>query len=189
MAINNLTITVIDGVRSSSNSSSSNSKQNKKTEESVDKDSSLYKVLNVGSEIKKKMKSSMTPAQYFSFEMGTKIAINTLKQTANYFISDIGRANGDSNYQAQINRTLEIVSDAASLGGGILAGAQMGSMFGPAGIAIGALAGGITSAINTGFKYAERERTYQHEMFKQQNSQAYQLSQAGYSIWSGRKPS
>ena len=86
MAINNLTITVVDGGNKSSSKSSS-SKRNKKTEdESVDKDSTLYKVLNVGSEIKTKMKSSMTPAQYFSFEMGTRIAISTLKQTANYFI-------------------------------------------------------------------------------------------------------
>ena len=59
-------------------------------------------------------------------------------------------------------------------------------MFGPVGAAVGAVAGIASSSINLGFKYAERQRTYQHEMFKENNSQAYQLARANYSALTGR---
>lgn len=112
----------------------------------------------------------------------------------NYYISDIGRANGDSNYQAIVNRRIEQVTDALSIGQGILSGASAGvtagGMAGPIGAAIGAVIGAtigaISSGVGLGFKYAERERTYQHEMFKERTSQAYMLARTNYSAYTGR---
>ena len=112
------------------------------------------------------------------------------KQTANYFISDIGRSYGDSNYQAMVNRSIEIVSDGVSILSSAASGAMMGaSVGGPFALitgTIGATIGAISASIGIGFKYAERERAYQHEMFQQNNSQAYQLARANYSVMTGR---
>ena len=128
----------------------------------------------------------MNATSYFALQLGTQIATNTVRQTINYYVSDIGRSNGDSNYQALVNRKIEQVSDVMSVGGGILSGAKIGSMFGPWGAGIGAVAGAITSGISIGFRQMERERAYQHEMFKQNTSQAYNLARANYSVWTGR---
>ena len=183
MALHNLTITVVDGgsVSSTKSFGKTGDKQNK--EENTN---TLQKILNYKQTISNKFKKSMTPTSYFAMEVGTRMISQTARQTANYFISDIGRSHGDSNYQAQINRKLEVVGDVMSIGGGVISGAAAGSMFGPVGTAVGAVAGLVTSAVNTGFKYAERERDYQHERFKEKNSQAYNLSRAGFNVWSGR---
>lgn len=123
---------------------------------------------------KKEAAKTAILAQY-----ATSMMISTVKQTANYFISDIGRRHGDSNYQQQINRSIEIAKDGLGLLGATASGAAMG---GPVGAVLGFTAG----AINLGFKYAERERAYQHEMFRESNSQAYNLSRANFSALTGR---
>lgn len=108
------------------------------------------------------------------------------KEFIDYYVSDIGRANGDSNYQAIVNRRIEKVTDALSIGQGALSGAAMGAAAGPVGAIIGAVVGVVASGASLGFKYAKREREYQHEMFKENTSQAYQLSRANYSAYTGR---
>ena len=69
-----------------------------------------------------------------------------MKQTANYYISDIGRRNGDSNYQAMFNRQIETIVDPLSILGGALSGAALGNMAAPgAGAAIGLVVGAAGS--------------------------------------------
>ncbi|MBQ8443781.1 MAG: hypothetical protein IJX25_00295 [Clostridia bacterium] len=184
MALHNLKIVVVDGGRSGSYCSKDreDSKSNKKNY----KDTPLYKALNAKETIKNKVQEGMSPAAVFAMNMGLRVASQVVKQTANYYISDIGRTNGDSNYQAAVNRQIEIASDSLSVAGGIASGASAGSMFGWVGAIIGAVVGGASSGISLGFKYMERNREYQHEMFKQNTSQAYSLARANYSAFTGR---
>lgn len=139
---------------------------------------------NAKNESEKAQSSNMVFVNY-----AMSIAQSTARQTANYFISNIGRKNGDSNYQDLINRQIEVATDVLGFGSSIFAGAKLGSAFGPIGMLAGAILGGTASGINIGFKQLERQSAYEYEQFKEKNSQAYQLSQAGYSVWSGRKPS
>lgn len=187
MALNELRIVVVDGgsqVKNSVNNKSTN--QNKQGSSGQHKDSKLYNMLHWSDNIKEKISKNVTPTTFYALEAGASIATQTVKSLANYYLSDIGRANGDSNYQAQVNRTLEIVSDVSSVAGGMWGGAAAGSMFGPIGTVIGLVAGGVSSGISLGFKYAERNREYQHDMFKNETSQAYNLARANYSAWTGR---
>lgn len=186
MALHNLVITVVDGGKSAmSNNSLSNKNVNVKDEENP-RDGLLYKTLNYNQTIRNKLSEKMPATTYFAIESGYQVAKQTVKQVANYYVSDIGRSNGDSNYQAQVNRTMEVVSDVGGIVGGTLSGAATGSMFGPVGAAVGAVVGLASSVISTGFKYAEKERAYQHEMFKENTSQAYNLARANYSVSTGR---
>ncbi len=188
MALHDLRIVVVDGGSSASGGGYKNSSKNKSGEEDKTNytDSKLYKTLNFSNEVKNKIKKNTNPATFYALQAGASIATQTLKQIANYYLSDIGRRNGDSNYQSQVNRTLEVVGDVTSVFGGIYSGAAAGSALGPVGAAIGALAGGISSGIGLGFKSAEKERVYQHEMFKENTSQAYNLARANYSAGTGR---
>lgn len=185
MALHNLKIIIVDGGREGSYKSKNagGNSQNKKTNY---KDTPLYKMLNAKDTIKNKMQGGMTTAQAYSMNMGLRVAGQFVRQAANYYISDIGRRNGDSNYQAIINRQIEIGSDILSVGNSILAGATTGSMFGGIGAGIGAVLGATSSAISLGFKYAERERAYQHEMFKNNTSQAYSLARSNFQGFTGR---
>lgn len=185
MALHNLKIVVIDGGRSDS-CRSKNVEIKEDASNKNNKDTPLYKLLNAKKTIKNKVQSGMTPASVFAMDMGTRVIGQAIKQTANYFISDIGRSNGDSNYQASINRDIEIITEPLSIVGGALSGATAGSMFGPIGMGVGLVLGTIGSSISLGFKYAERNRSYQHEMFKENTSQAHKLSRANYSIHTGR---
>ena len=186
MALHNLKIVVVDGGRGgykSKGSGNSGGKRDKKR----DKDSPLYKVLNAKETIKNKIQSGMSPASVFAMDMGLRVSTQVVKQTANYFISDIGRKNGDSNYQAIINRQIEVVGDTMSFGGTMLSGAAAGSMFGPVGAVVGAALGAVSSAASLGFKYAERQREHEHEMFKKNTTQSHLLARANYSIYTGRR--
>lgn len=184
MALHNLKIVVVDGGRNGTYKSRNSGVKDEEKENY--KETPLYKALNAKKTIKNKIQSGMTPATVFAMDMGVRVASQIIKQTANYYLSDIGRKNGDSNYQALINRQIEIVADPLSIVGGTLSGATTGSMFGPVGAGIGAIVGAISSSISLGFKYAERDRAFQHEMFKDSNSQAYNLARANFSIWTGR---
>lgn len=184
MALHNLKIIVVDGGRRSySNTKTTSSKEQKKDY----KNSPLYKMLNLKETMKEKFQSGMTPSTEFAMDMGLRVATQLVKQTANYYISDIGRRNGDSNYQNMINKNLNMVSDITGTLGSALSGAATGSMFGPMGALLGAVVGITSSAVSIGFKNAETERAYQHEMFKQETSQQYNLTRANYSIYTGRK--
>lgn len=187
MALHNLKITVIDGGKADSTALGSFTETGSvKKKESGGGASLLSKVLNYNSTIKSKLKQATSPTTYFAIQSGVNLAVQTGREFVNYYVSDIGRANGDSNYQAIVNRRIEKVTDVLSFGQGALGGAAAGSMAGPIGAAIGAVIGAVSSGISLGFKYAERERTYQHEMFKQNNSQAYQLTRANYTAYTGR---
>lgn len=186
MALHNLKIIVYDGGKAgdgvfSSGGGSDDNGDGKKKEPSL-----LYKVLNYNSTIKNKMKQATSPTTFFAIQQGISVAVQTGREFINYYVSDIGRSTGDSNYQAIVNRRIEKVTDALSIGQGMLGGAAAGLVAGPVGAAIGAVFGAISSGISLGFKYAERERAYQHEMFKENNSQAYQLARANYSALTGR---
>ncbi len=186
MALHNLVITVVDGGKANSNTISTSSGSSRASNSQGKEKTTLQKVLNYNQTFREKISSNMTPTTFFAVESGFNIAKQTLRQVANYYISDIGRSNGDSNFQAQVNRNLEIAGDVGGLLGGALSGAASGSMFGPVGAAVGAVVGFASSAISSGFKYAERERAYQHEMFKENTSQAHNLARANYSVHTGR---
>lgn len=185
MALHNLKIIVVDGGRRTSSRSSGSASQSKEEKEK-NKNSPLYKILNAKKTIKNKVQSGMSPSAVFAMDMGLRVAGQLVKQTANYYISDIGRKNGDSNYQAIINRQIEVISDGLGFTNGIISGAATGSMFGLVGAGVGAVVGAISSAVSVGFKYAERERTYQHELFKQDNNQAYNLARTSFQGFTGR---
>ena len=188
MALHNLKIIVYDGGKANSSSlgldnvgDNSGSSGGQKQEKSL-----LYKVLNYNSTIKNKIKQATSPTTYFAIQQGVNLAVQTGRETINYYVSDIGRANGDSNYQAIVNRRIEQITDGLSVAQGALGGAAAGASLGPVGAVVGAVAGMASSGISLAFKYAERERTYQHQMFEEQNSQAYQLARANYSAMTGR---
>lgn len=184
MALHNLKITVVDGGKATTtlgSSSKSESGEKKKNDKSV-----LSKVLNYNQTVKSYLKQHTSSTTFFAIQQGVNLARQTGREFLNYYVSDIGRANGDSNYQAIVNRRIEKVTDGLSIGQGMLAGASAGSMIGPWGAVIGAVVGAASSSISLGFKYAERERAYQHEMFKESTSQAYQLARANYSAFTGR---
>jgi len=186
MALHNLKIVVVDGGKSGSYKSKNAGVDKEDKDTTNYKDSKLYKLLNAKDIIKKKIQGGMSPTSVMAMNMGLKLGTQLAQQTANYFISDIGRKQGDDNYQAMINRTIEIGTDHLSLLGGALSGAAMGSMFGGVGAIIGAVAGVASSAISIGYKYAERERAYQFEMFQQNNAIAYSQARANFNALAGR---
>ncbi len=184
MALHNIKIVVVDGGRAGSYKARNTGTNGEKKKDY--KDSPLYKMLNLKDTLKNKVQSGMTPAGVMAFDMGVKVASQIVKQSANYYISDIGRKNGDSNYQQTINRQLEIITDVTGSLSSVLSGAATGSMFGPAGMIVGALAGSVSAAASYGFRQAERERDYQHEIFKNNNSQVYNLARTSYQGFTGR---
>ncbi len=188
MALHNLKITVIDGgkAETSAFATSSNADTSSKKRSSSGKDSTIYNFFHVNQGLRDKLSQATSPTVVFSIQQGMNLAVQTTRAAINYYVSDIGRANGDSNYQAIVNREMEKVTDALSVGQGFWSGAVAGSAMGIIGVAVGGIIGVASSAINLGFKYAERERAYQHEMFKEQTSQAYQLARANYSALTGR---
>lgn len=187
MALHNLKITVIDGGRQVGGEyGSSLNNADSKDEEKTGKNSLLYKVLNYNSTIKSSVKKAVSPTTFFAVQAGVNMATQTARQFINYYVSDIGRQNGDSNHQDIINRQIEKWTDGLSIGTGALSGAAAGSVGGVPGAIVGAVVGAASSGINLAFKYADRERSYQHEIFKQSNSQAYQLARANYSGLTGR---
>lgn len=185
MALHKLKIVVYDGGKAGGgmfgSDDGADSGSGKKKEKSL-----LYKVLNYNSTIRSKVKQATSPTTFFAIQQGISVAVQTGREAINYFVSDIGRANGDSNYQAIINRKIEKVTDVLSIGQGMLSGAAAGSAAGPWGAAIGAIVGAASSGISLAFKYAERDRVYQHERFEQNNSQAYQLARANFTALTGR---
>lgn len=185
MALHNLKIVVVDGGRAGSCKSKNSGVENDKKKDY--KDTPLYKLLNAKQTIKDKVQSGMTSSAVFAMDMGLRVAGQVVKQTANYYLSDIGRRNGDSNYQNMISKQLGLVSDTVGFATSILSGAAAGSMFGGVGAVVGGVVGAVSSAVSTGFKIAETQREYQHEMFKQETSQQYALTRANYSIYTGRR--
>ncbi len=185
MAVRNLKIIVVDGGKSGSYKSK-NAEGNNEEENTNYKDTKLYKLLNLKETIKNKVTNGMSPTSVMALSMTAKVAVQTVKQVANFYHSDIGRKNGDDNFQAIVNRKIEVASDHLSLLGGALSGAAVGSMFGGVGAIFGAVAGVASSAISIGFKYAERERAYQFEMFQQNNGIAYSQARANFNALSGR---
>lgn len=184
MALHNLRITVVDGGKlTDENTGTAGGSGQKKP---GGKNTALYKIFNLNQTIKSKVKQATTPTQFFAIQSGINLATQTAKQFINYYVSNIGRRNGDSNYQAIVNRRIEQVTDVLSIGQGALSGAGAGAVFGVPGVVIGAVVGAASSSVNLGFKYAERERDYQYQRFADDNSQAYNLARANYSVFTGR---
>lgn len=188
MALHKLTITVVDGGKSSNYNAggSPGGNSGSTSRKNGNKDTLLYNVLNYNQTIRNKVAQSVSPTTFFAIQSGVNLAVKTAKQAINYYVSDIGRRTGDSNYQAMVNRKIEQTTDGLSVAGGMLGGAAAGSALGPVGAIIGAVIGAVSSSADLGFKYAERERAYEHEMFKENNSQAYNLARANYSALTGR---
>lgn len=189
MALHNLKITVIDGgsaggsgiFKGSDDAATNTGEKSKKT-----KDGLLYKILNYNATMKDKLKQSTSPTAAFAIMAGVQLVRQTGREILNYYVSDIGISSGDSNYQSIVQRKIEVASDVMSVGQGALGGAAAGSTFGVYGALIGAAVGAVGSGISLGFKYSGRYIKYTHEVFKENNSQAYQLSRANFNIYTGR---
>lgn len=198
MALHNLKITVIDGGKAessalssslsgnNSNGGGSGNSRNGGSGTSKMGGGLLSGVLNYNQTIKNWMKQKFSPATAFAVSQGLSLLVQTGKEFANYYISDIGRANGDSNYQAVINRKVEVATEVTGLIQSTWMGAASGSMAGPIGIAVGAVVGLASSAIGLSLKYGEKNKEYQHELFKENTLQSYQLARANYSALTGR---
>jgi len=170
------------GIGSSSPNDASGGSPQKKKERTT-----FQKILNWDSELKEKMKSDLDPTSYLVAQSGVALAKQTGRAILSYYINDIGRQNGDANYQAQINHRLEQANDIMGAIGSALNGAAAGAMVaGPIGAGIGAMFGIASSVISIGYRQAERERAYTHEMFKLNTSQGYLLARANYSATTGR---
>lgn len=108
MALHNIKIVVVDGGRAGSYKARSTGTGGEKKKDY--KNSPLYKMLNLKDTIKEKVQSGATPESVMMLNMGLRVTGQIVKQTANYYISDIGRSTGDSNYQNMINKNLNMVS-------------------------------------------------------------------------------
>ena len=151
------------------------------------KPSVLYKLLNYNQTINNKIKQSTSPAMGFAITQTIQLGKQATRETLNYYISDIGRSTGDSNYQAVVNRKMQVVSEITGVAESTINGAASGvSVGGGWGALIGAVVGFGSSTISLGFKYSNAEREYQHEMFKENTKQAIMLSRANNSIYTGR---
>jgi len=145
-------------------------------------------ILNWDNEIKDATKESLSPVAYMVVSSAASMAIKSAKQYVNYYLSDIGRQNGDNNYQAQIERRLTQVSDISNTIGQGASGALGGFVVGgPIGAVVGGIIGVATSALSIGYRRANEERAYQYTMFKDNQSQAYNQVRAGNVITNGRQ--
>lgn len=193
MALNKIEIIVTDGSGNCSirdkNTGSVQKKQQEKAEKLRNK-KLAGKFKAMGHPLKAaqdKVTGNMSPAKAFATSMAIGVGKQLLSQSFNYYVSNIGRENGDSNFQTLVNRQFEIVNDSinviSSMASGAAAGAAVGHL---PGAIIGATVGAVSSAISIGFRQAERERSYQYQIFKQDNNQAYNLARANYSATTGR---
>lgn len=179
MALHNLKITVVDG------GGAGRSNQIFKDSESGTPASN--KLNNINSKVENTVSDKVIGITHFATHAVMSIAKGTAKQGIKYFTSDIGRRNGDSNYQATVERQIEVFSDVGSVVGSAWASAKVGGAILPGvGHVLGFLIGATASSINLGFKYAERERAYQHEMFQESTSQAHNLARANFQQVTGR---
>ena len=165
MALHTLKIVVVDGGRASNVSIGGNTGTTKTTQK-VDKESPLYKLLNAKEIIKEKTIGKLTPASAYTVGTFGRLAIQTAKSAFSYYISDIGRSTGDSNYQAIVNKKYELLGEVMGLVGGMVSGATAGFMTtaNPIGAVAGAVLGFTSSAVSLGFKHAEQDRAYRHTM-------------------------
>ncbi len=187
MALHNLKITVVDGGKPTAGVFGGGGSNNEGGgEEQRGGKSLLYKVLNYNQTVRDYVKQNTSATTFFAVQQGISLAKQVGREFVNYYVSDIGRANGDSNYQAIVNRKIEVATDVLGIGTSALAGAAMGSVAGPIGAAVGAVVGVVSQGVSLGFKYAERQRAYEHEIFQENTSQAYQLARANYTALTGR---
>lgn len=165
MALHTLKIVVVDGGRAGNYSAGGRSATSKTTQK-VDKESPLYKLLNAKEIIKEKTIGKLTPSTAYGVTTFGRLAMQTAKSAFSYYISDIGRSTGDSNYQARVNRAFEIGGQIVNLLGSTLSGATAGFMTtgNPLGAVVGATLGFTSSVMSIGYQHAEKERASRHTM-------------------------
>jgi len=117
-------------------------------------------------------------------------ALAAAKQQADYavefWLSGIGYVNGDQAHEDQMKRKMEQIQDRLSIASSIAMGMMYGSWGGPAGMVVGGALGAVQSGSAVIFRQANRRRDYAWEIFKENNSIAYQQARASRSIVDGR---
>lgn len=115
--------------------------------------------------------------------------LQVIGQSANYIVGGVGISGGDSNYQDVIERKIEIARDVVNP----VKSATMGAFYGfvgsggnPIGAILGATLNVIPNLTSTTYKYAQRERQYKVDMFKQNNIIEYNRARAGVNLVTGR---
>lgn len=176
MALHTLKIVVVDGGRAGGYATSGGSIGSASVgKQKVDKDSPLYKLIHLKERIKEKVEANLTPASVYGMIQVGHLATQTVKSVASYYISDIGRSRGDSNYQARVNSAFALGGQVLHLIGGAISGGTAGAMFGGVGAVVGAVAGLASSAISLGFQTTERIRAYNHTMAEEKVGRDYQI--------------
>lgn len=190
MALNEIRIVVVNGGGSGSGKREKTSEQlAAETEKAENKKlaASIKAITNPVDATTDKITGKMNPTAAMGVAMGVGVGVSLVKQFINFQLSDIGRKNGDSNHQAIITKQMEIYTDALNVGTSMLGGAATGAMVGgPIGAVIGGTIGVVASAINIGFRQAERERAFAHEIFREQNTRAYNIARANNFLTNGR---
>lgn len=132
-----------------------------------------------------KLEQSKARAAIVSY--GVNMAVSTGLAVADYYISDIGRRNGDSNYQAEIDRVSSNASRMINVTMGVVSSAAAG--FAVGGVA-GALIMGTISFVGQGVSYKleidRQNRAYAHEMFKDSQRIEILKQRASLADYNGR---
>lgn len=194
MALNKIEIVVVDGGKSAvgNQTGSGNTpaiKQAKKSEKLKNKNlSAKFKALQDPLQAaQNKITGKMSASGAFVTNMAISLGKQFISQSLDYYVSNIGRQNGDSNYQNIVNHNISSINDITNTLGSVLGSAAAGAAVGGvAGAVVGAAVGAVSSAMSIGFRQAERERTYQHQLFQDRNNQANTMARANYSVWTGR---
>lgn len=104
----------------------------------------------------------------------------------NYAIGQIGNRYGDQALQDKIQRDVEVFQDVSNVATATAMGAAYGSAGGPLGSIFGALFGLVGSTASTIVKYSTRQKNYDYNIFKENNSISYQRARANISLTTGR---
>lgn len=104
----------------------------------------------------------------------------------NYYVGGIGYSSGDQALQDNIQRQIEIVGDISGFLSATSMGALYGSWGGTIGTVVGATLGAIQSSTSTMFKYLGRNRKYNFDIFKEENTIEYNRYRANINLTNGR---
>lgn len=133
----------------------------------------------------KKLEQSKANAAIVAY--GVNMAINAGKTVADYYISDIGRRNGDSNYQKEIDRVTNnasrVMNVIMGVGSSTAAGFAVGGV--PGALIMGAISA-VGQGISYGFEIKRQNREYAHEMFKDNQRIEVLKQRASLADYNGR---
>lgn len=109
-----------------------------------------------------------------------------LDLSINYALGQIGNRYGDQALQDTIQRDVEVFQDVTNIATATAMGLAYGSAGGVAGSLIGGFLGMAGSVSSTVVKYSKRQKDYDYNIFKENNSISYQRARTNISLTTGR---